>query len=426
MAARNNNDTVYSVSQITRNIKRTLEGNPDFDFVRVEGEISSSNRKPGRFGSDYLYFTLKDGSCQLTSVMFSGVEQLPFEPKDGVKVICSGSIVVYEPYGKYQLKCTSMVEAGEGQAARNLEELKKRLAGEGLFEQHRSLPKFPKKIAVVTSPTGAVIHDIESVISRRYPLVELCLIPAVVQGENAVPTLVSGIERAQNIGADVIIFGRGGGSNEDLDCFNSETLARAIYASRIPTISAVGHQVDYTIADLTADVRAATPSAAAELAVPDVSELLRGIEDERELAKRLVKQIVSNYELKLSVAEKNIRLYSPRGRINIWEQQLSRENTVMSAEIKRKIELADRRISALSADTRAVIVRRLERAEAELRETAGSISAMDPMGVLARGYSITESGGRVVTDSKMLKKGDTVKVRLEKGSFSASVTDVHE
>lgn len=421
-----NNNEVYSVSRITSDIKRTLENNPAFDFVRVEGEISSANRKPGRFGSDNLYFTLKDSSCQLPAVMFSGIERLPFEPKNGVKVICSGSIVVYEPYGKYQLKCTSMTEAGEGQAARNLEELKKRLAEEGMFDRHRTLPRFPKKIAVVTSPTGAVIHDIESVISRRYPIVELCLIPAVVQGENAVPTLVRGIERAQNIDADIIIFGRGGGSNEDLDCFNSEALAHAVYASRIPTISAVGHQVDYTIADLTADVRAATPSAAAELAVPDVSELLSVIVGEREIARRLVRQNISNCELRLSVSEKDVRLYSPRGRIDIWEQQLARENAVISAEIKRKIELADRQVTAFTADNRAMIAKRLERAEAELRETAGSISAMDPMGVLARGYSLTESNGRIVTDSRMLKKGDTVKVRLEKGAFSASVTGIDE
>lgn len=425
MAAKNNIE-VYSVSQITSNIKRTLEGNPALENVRVEGEISSASRKPGRFGSDYLYFTLKDSSCQLPAVMFSGVNQLPFDPKNGVKVICSGSIAVYEPYGKYQLKCTSMAESGEGLAARNLEELKKRLAEEGIFNQHRTLPKFPKKIAVVTSATGAVIHDIRSVISRRYPIVELCLIPAAVQGENAVPTLIAGINKAQNIDADLIIFGRGGGSNEDLDCFNSEALARAVYASRIPTISAVGHQVDYTIADLTADIRAATPSAAAELAVPDISELLSVIEGERELAKRLVGQTISNCELRLSVSEKDVRLYSPRGRINVWEQDLAREKAAIFAEIKRKIELADRQTAALAADNRAVIARRLERAEADLRETAGSISAMDPMSVLARGYSLTESNGRVVMDSKMLKKGDTVKVRLDKGSFTASVTGIDE
>lgn len=426
MARISNNDGVYSVSQITSSIKKTLEGNPALDFVRVEGEISSANRKPGRFGGDNLYFTLKDSSCQLSAVMFSGIERLPFEPKNGVKVICSGSIVVYEPYGKYQLKCTSMAESGEGLAARNLEELKKRLAGEGLFEQHRSLPKFPKKIAVVTSPTGAVIHDIETVIERRYPIVELCLIPATVQGENAIPTLISGIERAQNIGADLIIFGRGGGSNEDLDCFNSEALARVIHASRIPTISAVGHEVDYTIADLAADLRAATPTEAAEKAVPNINELLSVIKSERELAKRLAMQNISNCELRLSVSEKDIRLYSPRGRINIWEQNIARDKAAVSAEFKRKIELADRQVTALAADNRAVITGKLARAEAELRETAGEISAMDPLGVLSRGYSLTESGGKVITDSKMLKKGDAVKVRLEKGSFSASVTDVRE
>lgn len=419
-------DEIYSVSELTSNIKRTLEGNPQLEFVRVEGEIASASRKPGRFGSDYLYFTLKDSSCQLPAVMFSGVNKLPFDPKNGVKVVCSGSIVVYEPYGKYQLKCTSMSESGEGLAAKSLEELKKRLAGEGLFEQHRPFPKFPKKIAVVTSATGAVIHDIETIISRRYPIVELCLIPAAVQGENAVPTLIAGINKAQTIGADLIIFGRGGGSGEDLDCFNSEALARVIHASKIPTISAVGHQVDYTIADLAADARAATPSEAAEKAVPNIEELLGVIEKETETAKTLIKQIISNCELRLSVSEKDVRLYSPRGRINVWEQDLARVTTAVNAEIKRKLEFADRQVTALTAANRSVITGRLARAEAELRETAGSISAMDPLGVLSRGYSLTKSKGKVITDSKMLKKGDTVKVRLDKGSFTASVTEIDE
>lgn len=426
MAKSNNNDEIYSVSQITSSIRKTLEGNPELEFVRVEGEISSVSRKPGRFGSDYLYFTLKDDSCQLPAVMFSGVNRLSFEPKNGVKVICTGSITVYEPYGKYQLKCTSMSETGEGQAARSLEELKKRLADEGLFQQHRDFPAYPKRIAVVTSPTGAVIHDIETVIERRYPLVELCLIPAVVQGENAVPSLVSGIKKAQNIGADLIIFGRGGGSNEDLDCFNSEALARAVHASRIPTISAVGHQVDYTVADLAADHRAATPTEAAEKATPNIEELLGVIAKEKELAKQIIMQTISNCGLRLSVSEKEMRLYSPREKINIWEQNISRDKAAVTSEIKRKLELADRRVDSYNADNRSAVTRRLARAESELRETIGTISAMDPLAVLSRGYSLTESNGKVITDSKMLKKGDAVKIRLDKGSFTASVTDVHE
>lgn len=421
-----NNSGIYSVSQITMSVKQTLESNTAFRSVRVEGEISNLTRQRGRYNSDYLYFTLKDSSAQLPAVMFSGVNDLPFDPEVGDKVVCTGKITVYAPFGKYQLQCSDMSEAGEGLAARNLEELRRRLEAEGLFKQHRALPKYPKRIAVVTSATGAVIHDIQTVISRRYPVVELCVIPAVVQGENAAASLTRGINRAQNVGADLIIFGRGGGSNDDLDCFNSEELARAIYASRIPTISAVGHQINYTIADLTADLRAATPSEAAEYAVPNISELLNEITAERELAKNLAMSTISNFELKLSVLEKDVRLYSPRGRIEIWERDVARESNVISAEIKRRLELADRSAAGLAAEIRAEIRRRIDRAEAGLREAAGAISALNPMGVLARGYSLTESGGRVVTDARMLKKGDTVNVKLERGSFSASVIEIGE
>lgn len=418
------NSKVYSVGELTQSVKRTVEGNTALSYVRVEGELSNVTRKPGRFGGDYLYFTLKDSSAQLSAVMFEGVRELEFEPSVGTSVICEGKITVYAPYGKYQLQCYAMSESGEGAAARALEQLKGRLLAEGLFDKHRALPKFPKKIAVVTSATGAVRHDIESVIARRYPLAELCVIPAAVQGENAVPTLIAGLERAQNVGADIIIFGRGGGSNEDLDCFNSEALARAIYASEVPTISAVGHQVDYTIADLTADVRAATPSAAAELAVPDILELLGDINSERELAKSLVMRAFSNAELRLSVFDKEVRLYSPHNRIEIWERELSRQDTAISAEIKRKLELADADAARLRAEISYAVHRKIESAEAELREAARSVSDLNPMGVLARGYSVTKSGGKVITDAKLLKKGDIVEVKPEKGAFTASVIDI--
>lgn len=417
------NSKVYSVGEITQSVKQTVEGNTALRYVRVEGEISNITRRPGRFSTDYLYFTLKDNSAQLSAVMFEGVNELAFDPSVGDSVICEGKITVYAPYGKYQLQCYAMSESGEGAAARALEQLKGRLLAEGLFDKHRPLPKYPKKIAVVTSATGAVRHDIESVISRRYPIVELCVIPATVQGENAVTTLIDGLNRAQSIGADLIIFGRGGGSNEDLDCFNSEALARAIYASEIPTISAVGHQVDYTIADMTADVRAATPSAAAELAVPDISEILGDIDSERELAKSLVTRAFSNAELKLSVLDKEVRLYSPSGRINTWEQELARAKDVIGAEIKRKLELADMTAARLAVEIRSYVNRKIERAEAELRAAAQSVSDLNPMGVLARGYSLTESGGKIITDAKLLKKGDIVDVKLEKGEFSASVID---
>ena len=275
MKAANDTARINSVSELTEIVKDVVEGSMVLRNVCVRGEISNFTRRPGRFGSDYLYFTLKDAKSQLSCVMFEGVDELDIDPENGMSVVCEGMITVYPAYGKYQLKCYTMSEDGAGAAAAALEALKARLLDEGLFSQKRERPRYPKKIAVITSPTGAAVHDIENVISRRYPVTELCVIPAYVQGVNAVPSLVDGLAKAQDIGADLIIFGRGGGSKEDLDCFNSEPLARAIYASKIPTISAVGHEIDTTIADLVADMRAPTPSAAAELAVPDIS-MLRG------------------------------------------------------------------------------------------------------------------------------------------------------
>ncbi|MDE6727138.1 MAG: exodeoxyribonuclease VII large subunit, partial [Oscillospiraceae bacterium] len=222
---------VNSVSEITEKIKDVLEGNMTLRSVNVHGEISNFTRRPGRFGSDYLYFTLKDDKTQLSCVMFEGVDELDrqgVDPKNGVSVVCEGMITVYPAYGKYQLKCYSMSDDGAGAAAAALEKLKARLLDEGLFSQKRQFPKYPKKIAVITSPTGAAVQDIKNVIARRYPVTELCVISAYVQGVNAVPSLVLGLQTAQSVGADVIIFGRGGGSSEDLDCFNSEELARAI------------------------------------------------------------------------------------------------------------------------------------------------------------------------------------------------------
>ena len=421
-----NVNKIVSVSEITERIKQTIEDNSALRYVKVRGEISNLTRRRGRFGSDYLYFTLKDAKTQLSAVMFEGVDSIPFEPKDGDQAVCEGMITVYPAYGKYQLKCYSMTEDGEGSAAEKLKKLKEKLLGEGLFDQHRPLPRFPKKIAVVTSPTGAALQDIINVISRRYPVCELCVIPAYVQGENAVSSLIEGIRKAQKVDADVVIFGRGGGSSEDLDCFNSEALAREIFACKIPTISAVGHQIDFTIADLTADLRAPTPSAAAELAVPEVSVLLETIERLRGSAAYSVKRAVTDAQRELSLLEKDIRLYSPLGRISAWERELSQSFSKISENIHRKLEQQERNISDIMPRLSAEIHRKIEQSENALQRTAQSVSDLNPMGVLARGYSLTEKDGKVISDAKELSTGDKVGVKLDKGGFTAQVIDIKD
>lgn len=422
--ARIDSNRVVSVSEITEKIKQTLEDNSALRYVKVRGEISNLTRRRGRFGSDYLYFTLKDEKTQLSAVMFEGVDSIPFEPRDGSQAVCEGMITVYPAYGKYQLKCYSMSEDGAGYAAEALKMLKERLLGEGLFNQHRPLPRFPQKIAVVTSPTGAALQDIINVISRRYPICGLCVIPAYVQGENAVPSLVGGIRQAQEVGADLLIFGRGGGSSEDLDCFNSETLAREIFACSIPTISAVGHQIDFTIADLTADLRAPTPSAAAELAVPEITAVSETIERFRSAAAYSARRTLNDTQRELSLLEKDIRLYSPLGRISAWEQKLSQTVQKASDAIYRKIERYERRTAEITPRLSAIIHRKIEHSENALQKTAQSVSDLNPMGVLARGYSLTEKDGHVISDAKQLSCGDEVKVKLDKGGFSARVIKI--
>lgn len=399
MSRINNDARIISVSEITEMVKDTLEDNMMLRGVYVRGEISNFTRRPGRFGSDYLYFTLKDAKTQLSCVMFEGVDALDIEPENGMSVVCEGMITVYPAYGRYQLKCYAMSEDGEGASAAALEALKAKLLDEGLFSQKRPRPKYPKKIAVVTSPTGAAVQDIKNVISRRYPVTELCVIPAFVQGVNAVPSLIEGLQRAQNVGADLIIFGRGGGSSEDLDCFNSEALARAIFASKIPTISAVGHEIDTTIADLAADMRAPTPSAAAELAVPDIGTLTGEIDALKNRSARAMSRTLSDREKELSVLAKDVQLRSPRARIAAWEARLASLKTAMSNNIRRK----------------------LEKDERDLMITAQSVSNLNPLAVLSRGYAVAAKDGKAVKSAEELKVGDLIDVKFDKGGVTAEV-----
>lgn len=404
MKAVNDTTRINSVSEITEKIQDVIEGSMTLRSVYVRGEISNLTRRAGRFGSDYLYFTLKDAKTQLSCVMFEGVDDLPLEPENGISVVCEGMITVYPAYGKYQLKCYAMSEDGEGASAAALEALKARLLDEGLFEQKRPRPEFPKKIAVVTSPTGAAVQDIKNVISRRYPITELVVIPAFVQGVNAVPSLIEGLNRAQCIGADLIIFGRGGGSSEDLDCFNSEALARAVYASKIPTISAVGHEINTTIADMVADMRVPTPSAAAELAVPDIIVLKNSIYALRARASKAMNRRLSDCEKELSGLLKDVQLNSPRGRIAAWKQQLS----------------------ALEASMSHAIHRKLDSAEQLLLRTAQSVSDINPLAVLSRGYAVVKKDGKAVKSSTELKSGDILDVKLDRGEISAEVREINE
>lgn len=391
---------IVTVSQVNRVVGMLIKGDKRLANVAVRGEISNFTC---HYKTGHLYFTLKDEKTQLKAVMFAdAAERLTFSPKSGDKVICYGGIGVYEPNGAYQIYCSDIRPDGAGEQAQALEELKKRLEAQGLFAQNRPLPKMPKQVAVVTSAGAAALQDVINVISRRCPVVRLTVIPAQVQGVGAAESIAAAIVRAQDSGADVLIFGRGGGSAEDLSAFNSEVVARAVYSSRIPTISAVGHQTDFTIADLVADTRAPTPSAAAELAVPDINMVMSGIDGAMSRIRTDMLRRLSEYDRALSARMELISALSPTSRLNSAAQ----------------------RLDELSSRIRTAMHSKLDRAERSVLANAEVISALNPLGVLARGYSLTSSEAGIVTSAEQLSPGDEITVKLAEGAVKAQVTKI--
>lgn len=391
---------VVTVSQVNRVVGMLIKGDKRLASVAVRGEISNFTR---HYKTGHLYFTLKDEQTQLKAVMFAGnAARLEFDPEDGDKVVCYGAITVYEPSGVYQINCSDMEPDGAGEQAKALEELRRRLAAQGLFDQKRPLPRMPERVAVVTSAGGAALQDVINIISRRCPVVKLIVIPAQVQGTGAAESVAAAINRAQETGADVLIFGRGGGSAEDLSAFNSEIVARAVYSSRIPTISAVGHETDFSIADLVADMRAPTPSAAAELAVPEMSVFSSAIEGTMERIRLDMLRRLSECSRTLNSRMELISALSPKSRLNTAEQ----------------------RLDELSARIRTGMHTRLDRAERSVVASAEVISALNPLGVLARGYSLTSGEHGIITSAAQLTPGEKISIRLAEGAVTARVEEI--
>lgn len=389
-----------TVTQLTAMVKSAVNSSPSLSRVAVAGEISNCTRS----AKGHIYVTLKDGVNVLSVMIYADkVSRLTHQPNVNEQVVCYGSIDVYGVQGRYQLYCTEMTLQGAGAQAAALEELRQRLAQEGLFNQHRPIPALPKTIAVVTSPTGAAITDIKNVLSRRLPMVKVLLIPALVQGAEADLSVAEGIRRAQDTNADVIIFGRGGGSVEDLSCFNSEVIAREVFRSRIPTISAVGHERDFSICDYVADLRAATPTAAAELATARTAEMMTA-----ELNNNLLQM---RTRVLNGIAERSKRLDSSMALI-----------TAMSPA--SRIKNASQRLDTLQQQIHRSIHDRLDRLDRAVTASAGVISALNPLAVLSRGYSVTSSGGRIISEAAQLAPGDDISIRLGKGTVSAKVTAV--
>lgn len=393
---------IVTVSQVNRVVSSIVKGDSRLGNVAVRGEISNFTRHAA---TGHLYFTLKDEHTRLRAVMFADkAAGVKFSPKSGDSVIVRGAIRVYEVNGEYQVYCAEMTRDGEGEQAAAFEELYKRLKAEGLFAQKRPMPARPLEIAVVTASGGAALQDIINVISRRYPIAKLTVVPVTVQGVYAPRSVARGIAAAQRTGAELIIFGRGGGSAEDLSAYNTEEVVRAVYASGIPTISAVGHEIDTTLADLAADLRAPTPSAAAELAVPDISELSAELESVRRYIRSCVTRRIADRERALNSAAGLIKALSPQSRIADGERRLSSLSDSISLKMRNFVDRAERAFLC----------------------SAEVISALNPLGVLARGYSVTYCGEKIVRAADELKEGDDITLKLARGSASAKVVSVSE
>lgn len=415
-------EKIYKVAEITRLVKKALESG--FGSVWIEGELSNFHLH----GSGHCYFTIKDEKAQLRAVMFRGSRtRLEFEPADGMLVRVQGKLTVYEPRGEYQIVVERMEQSGKGALREQFEKLKKKLLDEGLFaaERKQQIPLLPQHVGVVTSPTGAAIRDILQVVGRRFPNMHIVLAPVRVQGAGSAEEIAAAIDLLNEYGElDVMIVGRGGGSLEDLWSFNEEVVARAVARSRIPVISAVGHEIDFTICDFTADLRAATPSAAAELVVgrkEEFEERLSALEaDMRESLKYAaeaagarVRTIAGSYVFR-----------EPSNLVARYRQSLEGiELRARHALTGRSMELSQR-VDELSSRMETAVVNTASERRQDVRRLAVHLNAISPLAVLQRGYSMTsDSKGRFIRSAKDVKEGQEVATRVADGEFRSKVTE---
>ena len=392
---------VYSVSELTHTIKHLLE--TSLPTLWLEGEVSNFKRHY----SQHLYFSLKDESSQVSAVMWrSRAQKLPFQLEDGMRIRVLGNVKVYAPSGRYQFDVLEVEPVGAGSLQVAFEQLKKKIYERGWFDEARkkSLPLFPRRIALITSPTGAAIRDMLQVLKRRAPYVDVVVLPVAVQGEKASGEIAAAIERCNRHSlADVIIVGRGGGSLEDLWAFNEEEVVRAIHNSAIPVVSAVGHEIDYTLADLVADLRAPTPSAAAELVVMDKEELNTRLDEYRARLKQALEAMLSQQRQNLNRLENSYILRR-------WDDRLFQ---------------AHQYIDGLQTRLDAAMAVKIHQAQSRLEKTEATLKSTHPKTLMARGYSLTSINGKIVSSVAFLNKGDTIKTEFLDGSIESTVERIN-
>ena len=391
---------VLTVSQLNYYVKSALDSDPRLNYVFLTGEISNLT---DHYRSGHIYLSLKDNKSLVRCVMFAGnARNLMFKPAEGMKVICRGRVTLYEATGQYQYYIEDMQPDGVGALYQAYEQLKAKLSAEGLFDEKykKLIPHFPSTIGVITSPTGAAVQDIRNILTRRYPSVNITLCPVLVQGENAVPQLINAVEKLNEYNlCDTIIIGRGGGSIEDLWAFNDENLARAIFKSKIPVISAVGHETDFTICDFVSDLRAPTPSAAAELAVPDKQELLQYYDSQKQYLSTLIDSRISDYKNSLSQSASTLSSLSPQNKLKNIESELA---------------INTHRLTSLSNQI-------FENKKQEISLLASRLESLNPVSILKRGYSVVTKDDKTVTSVKDVKAGDTLAIDVTDGRIISRV-----
>ena len=412
------------ISELNNYIKNLLDGDIFLNRVYLKGEISNfKNHTRG-----HLYFTLKDDTSRISAVMFqSSAVKLTFTPEDGMNVLVSGRISAYPAQGSYQIYIDKMEVDGLGALYIEYEKLKKKLAAMGLFdEQHKvPIPKFPEKIGVITASTGAAVRDIMSTIKRRYPICEAILFPCLVQGKDAAPDIVRQIKRADAYGVDTIIVGRGGGSIEDLWAFNEEIVAKAIYECKTPIISAVGHEIDWTIADFVADLRAPTPTGAAEMAVPTVLDINTLLDNYKIRLNRNIKNMVNTKFIKLRSLKQSFILKNPMSMYEVKEQKLDSLIDTINKDIKNIINTKDNLLNKIKL---SVVLQNPENLIKDKRIKfdllVNTLKLVNPLGILDKGYSLVKLDDKIIKTSKDVHVNDILNIRLHEGSIKALVKDV--
>jgi len=412
------------ISDLNNYIKSLLDRDIFLNKIYLKGEISNfKNHTRG-----HLYFTLKDDYSRLSAVMFqSSAAKLTFVPEDGMNVLVEGRISAYPAQGSYQIYVDKMEPDGLGALYIEYEKLKKKLAAEGLFnpEIKVPIPKYPEKIGVITASTGAAVRDIMSTIKRRYPICEAILFPCLVQGKDAAPDIVRQIKRADEFGVDTIIVGRGGGSIEDLWAFNEEIVAKAIFECKTPIISAVGHEIDWTIADFVADLRAPTPTGAAEMAVPTILDINTIINNYKIRLNKNVKNMVNTKFIKLRSIRNSFVLKNPMAMYDVKEQKLDTLMEKLNNDIKNIIDSKEFSLNKINLSyciTNPMVL--IEKKKVKYDLLINTLKLVNPLGILEKGYSLVEIDKRIIKSSKDVTKDDIINIKLHEGEINAKVMEV--